>query len=88
MKPTETPQTMNTDPKEYPQHMAVLEYLHQVPEGLTSLEAVTRLGIISFPKRISTLRQMGFYIEQKSIVVKSKLGKKRVNRYFIPRAKA
>lgn len=54
---------------------------------MTGLDALKLFGIISFPKRISTLRQMGHKIEQQSITVKGRFGQKRVNQYWIKPSK-
>jgi len=69
-------------PTEKPQHELVLEKLQQ-GYYLTSLDALKELGIISFPKRISTLRNLGHKIEQESITVKGRFGKKRISRYWM-----
>ena len=65
----------------------VLEKLQQ-GYYLTSLDALKELGIISFPKRITELRKQGHKIEQESITVKGKWGKKTVNRYWLIPIKA
>lgn len=47
---------------------------------MTSLDALRRLGIISFPKRISALRKLGYRIEQRPIKLNNG---KRVNEYWM-----
>ncbi len=56
-----------------PQHIRVLEYLHYVG-ALTSLTALSELGIISFPKRISQLRQQGISIDDEFVTVTNRFG--------------
>jgi len=68
--------------EEKPQWKLVLEQL-QSGLYLTSLDALRDLGIISFPKRITELRNMGHKIEQERITTKGKWGKKSVNRYWM-----
>ena len=52
--------------------------------SLTSLEALTELGILSFPKRICEMKQQGFYITSKWENGISQHGNKfRVKRYFL-----
>ena len=54
--------------------------------SITNLEATKKYGILSFPKRISELRRLGYDIEDEWITVKSPKGingKKRVKRYFL-----
>ena len=60
-----------------------LEYM-RTHNGLTSLEALLNLGILSFPKRICELRQRGYYITTKWEQGTDRDGKKfRVKRYFL-----
>lgn len=52
--------------------------------SLTSLEALTELGILSFPKRICEIKQQGFYITSKWESGESAYGNKfRVKRYYL-----
>lgn len=52
--------------------------------SLTSLEALTELGILSFPKRVCEMKQQGFYITSKWENGISKYGNKfRVKRYYL-----
>ena len=52
--------------------------------SLTSLEALTELGILSFPKRICEMKQQGFYITTKWESGESQFGNKfRVKRYYL-----
>lgn len=61
----------------------VLAYMKQ-GFPLTSLEALEKLGIISFPKRICELRKQGYNIAQKRITVKNRYGNKlSVNEYWL-----
>jgi len=64
------------------QDQLVLEELEK-GNYLTSLSALRDLGIISFPKRIASLRKDGHKIEQERITVKSRCGKKSVNQYWM-----
>lgn len=50
----------------------------------TSLEALTELGILSFPKRICEMRKQGFYITSKWESGESRYGNKfHVKRYYL-----
>jgi hypothetical protein len=51
--------------------------------SLTSLEALTELGILSFPKRICEMKKQGFYIKTKWESGEGRNGKYRVKRYFL-----
>lgn len=52
--------------------------------SLTSLEAMTKLGILSFPKRVCEMKNQGFYITSRWESGESAYGNKfRVKRYFL-----
>lgn len=52
--------------------------------SLTSLTALTKLGIISFPKRICEMEQHGIKVERKRITVLDRNGDpKQVNEYSL-----
>lgn len=52
--------------------------------SLTSLEALTKLGILSFPKRICEMKKQGFYITSKWKSGISEFGNTfRVKRYYL-----
>lgn len=52
--------------------------------SITSLEALTKLGILSFPKRICEMKEQGFYITSKWEHGQSEYGNKfRAKRYFL-----
>jgi len=72
---------------ETPQYITVLNYLLLVENGLTSLEALNNLGIISYPKRISEIyKHFGIVPKKTWESNTSKFGKKRFIRYSIPKA--
>ena len=51
--------------------------------SLTSLEALTELGILSFPKRICEMRKQGLYIKTKWESGEGRNGKYRIKRYYL-----
>ena len=52
--------------------------------SITSLEALIELGIMSFPKRVCELEQMGYLIKRKTETVVNRYGKKvSVKRYSL-----
>ncbi len=52
--------------------------------SLTSLEALTNLGILSFPKRICEMKKQGFYVKSQWEHGESAFGNKyRVKRYYL-----
>lgn len=52
--------------------------------SLTSLEALTKLGILSFPKRVCEMKAQGFVVSDKWEKGEDRLGNKfRVKRYFL-----
>lgn len=60
-----------------------LEYMRE-HGSITSLEAITELGIMSFPKRICELEQMGYLIKKRSEMVTNRYGKRvMVKRYSL-----
>jgi hypothetical protein len=60
-----------------------LEYMRE-HGSITSLEAIQELGIMSFPKRICELEQMGYLIKKRSEMVTNRYGKRvMVKRYSI-----
>jgi hypothetical protein len=71
---------------ETPQYLTVLNYL-LLGMKLTSLEALTMFGIISFPKRISQIEDIGIKVDRKTTTVKGRFGEKRVNVYWISQNK-
>jgi hypothetical protein len=58
------------------QHELVLEYLQKHKEGMTSLDAMNKFGIIQMPKRIWILKRLGYKINTKT--------EKGVNRFGTP----
>jgi hypothetical protein len=52
-----------------------LEYMRE-RGSITSLEAITELGIMSFPKRICELEQMGYLIKRRTEMVTNRYGKR------------
>ena len=65
------------------QAMRTLAYLRE-HGSITSFEADIRLGIISFPKRILELKQMGFYITSKFEKVENRFGEMvKAKRYYL-----
>ena len=47
------------------QHEMVLDYLKKHKEGMTSLDAFNKFGIIQMPKRIWVLKKLGYKIRTK-----------------------
>ena len=65
------------------QALLALKYL-QTHGSITSLEAVSELGILSFPKRICEIEKMGYLIKKKTETVVNRYGKKvSVKRYSL-----
>ncbi len=60
-----------------------LEYM-RVNGSITSLEALEKLGIMSFPKRICELERMGYIVKKKTETVVNRWGNKvTVKRYSL-----
>ena len=60
-----------------------LEYMRE-HGSITSLEAIQELGIMSFPKRICELEQMGYLIKKRTEMVTNRYGKRvMVKRYSL-----
>lgn len=53
----------------------VLNYLKKHKEGMTSLQALERFGILQMPKRIFTLRKRGYNVKSTPKTVKNRYGK-------------
>ena len=65
------------------QWWAAYQYMKEYG-SLTSLTALTKLGIISFPKRICEMEQHGIKVERKRITVLDRNGDpKQVNEYSL-----
>lgn len=65
------------------QWLDAYEYM-QLKGPLTSLKAQTKLGIISFPKRICEMESRGIKINRKWALVKARNGEyKRVREYSL-----
>lgn len=62
--------------KSMSQEDLVLRYLKTHKEGITSLQALERFGIMQMPKRAFTLRKRGYNIKSTPKVVKNRYGKK------------
>lgn len=61
----------------------VISYMRE-HGSCTSLEALTELGILSFPKRICEMKKQGFYITSKWESGESRYGNTfRVKRYYL-----
>ena len=58
------------------QHEMVLEYLQKHKEGITSLDAFNKFGIMQMPKRIWILKRLGYKINAKT--------EKGINRFGSP----
>lgn len=58
------------------QHEMVLEYLQKHKEGMTSLDAFNKFGIMQMPKRIWILKRLGYKINTKT--------EKGINRFGSP----
>ena len=56
------------------QHDMVLAYLRLHKEGMTSLDAMKKFGIMQMPKRIWILRRMGYDIESITETGKNRFG--------------
>lgn len=56
------------------QHDMVLAYLRLHKEGMTSLDAFNKFGIMQMPKRIWILRRMGYDIESITETGKNRFG--------------
>ena len=52
-------------------------------KSITGLEALTKLGIMSYTKRISMLREQGVLIRSEWVTHTSRFGKKRFVRYTL-----
>ena len=62
---------------------AAIEYMRE-HGSLTSLEALTELGILSFPKRVCEIKARGFYIKDKWEKGVSRYGTTyRIKRYYL-----
>ena len=62
--------------KKKKQHELVLEYLQTHKNGMTSLDAFNKFGIMQMPKRIWILKRLGYKINTKT--------EKGVNRFGAP----
>lgn len=63
----------------------ILAYLKQHKRsGLTSLEAVIKLGVLNLPGRLSEIRSEGIRVVQMAIDARNRYGQTvRVNRYWL-----
>jgi hypothetical protein len=57
------------------QHEMVLDYLQKHKEGMTSLDAMNKFGIIQMPKRIWILKRLGYKIKTKTESGVNRFGK-------------
>jgi hypothetical protein len=57
------------------QHEMVLDYLQKHKEGMTSLDAMNKFGIIQMPKRIWILKRLGYKIRTKTESGVNRFGK-------------
>ncbi|MBO7735938.1 MAG: hypothetical protein J6S67_25435 [Methanobrevibacter sp.] len=64
------------------QEIALLNYLMEHKE-ITGLEALTKLGIMSYTKRISCLRERGVVIKSEWQTRRSRFGLKRFVKYVL-----
>ena len=62
--------------KSMSQEEMVLRYLRTHKEGITSLQALNKFGILQMPKRVFTLRKRGYNVKSTPKVVKNRYGKK------------
>lgn len=67
------------------QHAKIVRYLQTRKGGITSAEAVAKLGILNLTTRISEMRQMGY--EFAKVRETSPDGEYNYNRYFLIKTK-